>query len=112
MKPARDLSGRSVLVTGAGGFIGSHLAERLVALGARTKVLIRYNSSNARGWPERSPAKDSVEVILGDVRDRDTIRDALRGADTGDPATAAIITPIPTLIGSSRQFADALKPVI
>ena len=44
------LAGKTILVTGAGGFIGSHLTERLVGLGARTRVLVRYTS---RGWPMR-----------------------------------------------------------
>ena len=93
MKPAPDLRRRSVLVTGAGGFIGSHLAERLVALGARTRALIRYNSSNSWGWLDSSPAKDSIEVILGDVRDRDTIHDAMRGVDTIFHLAALIAIP-------------------
>jgi NAD dependent epimerase/dehydratase len=90
---ALDFSRRSVLVTGAGGFIGSHLAERLVALGARTRALVRYNSSNSWGWLDRSPAKDSIEVILGDVRDSDTIRDAMRGVDTVFHLAALIAIP-------------------
>ncbi|MGO9571945.1 MAG: SDR family NAD(P)-dependent oxidoreductase [Desulfomonilaceae bacterium] len=93
MKPAPDLNRRSVLVTGAGGFIGSHLAERLTALGARTRALIRYNSSNSWGWLDSSPAKDSIEVILGDVRDRDTVRDAVRGVDTVFHLAALIAIP-------------------
>lgn len=71
----------SVLVTGAGGFIGSHLTERLVSLGARTRALVRYNSTNSWGWLDHSPVKDEVEVILGDVRDRDSLQRALRGAE-------------------------------
>jgi NAD dependent epimerase/dehydratase len=90
---ALDFSRRSVLVTGAGGFIGSHLAERLASLGARTRALIRYNSSNSWGWLESSPAKDSIEVILGDVRDSDTVRDAMRGVDTVFHLAALIAIP-------------------
>ena len=72
---------QTVLVTGAGGFIGSHLAERLVELGARTRALVRYNSANAWGWLDHSPVKDHVEVFLGDVRDRDSLRHVLDGVD-------------------------------
>jgi len=70
-----------VLVTGAGGFIGSHLTERLVSLGARTRALIRYNSTNSWGWLGESPAVNDVEVTLGDICDRNSIRDAIRGVD-------------------------------
>jgi len=93
VKLALDLSRRSVLVTGGGGFIGSHLAERLAELGARTRALVRYNSSNSWGWLDSSPMKDSIEVILGDVRDRDTVRDAMRGVDTVFHLAALIAIP-------------------
>ncbi len=93
MNVAADWTRRSVLVTGAGGFIGSHLAERLVTLGARTKALVRYNSSNSWGWLDSSAAKDSVEIILGDVRDRNTVENAMRGVDTVFHLAALIAIP-------------------
>jgi NAD dependent epimerase/dehydratase len=63
--------GKSVLVTGAGGFIGSHLVERLVELGARVRALIRYNSRNDWGLLELLPAgvKSEIEVVPGDLTD-------------------------------------------
>ncbi len=72
---------QTVLVTGAGGFIGSHLAERLVALGARTRALVRYNSGGLRGWLDDLSVKDEIEVIVGDVRDPDSLRKSFRGVD-------------------------------
>lgn len=72
---------KKVLVTGAGGFIGSHLTEHLVSLGARTRALVHYNSRGARGWLDESAVKDDVEIILGDVRDRDMIQRSLDGVD-------------------------------
>ncbi len=68
---AMDWSGRRLLVTGAGGFIGSHLVERLVTLGARVRALIRYNSRNDWGLLELLPksVKEELEVVLGDITD-------------------------------------------
>ena len=67
------------LVTGAGGFIGSHLTERLVALGANTRSFIHYNSSQSCGWLEESSANAEVEFFFGDVCDRGSLRDAVEG---------------------------------
>lgn len=70
--------GKRVLVTGAGGFIGSHLAERLVESGARVRALVRYSSTGAWGWLDSSPHVRQMEVIPGDIRDADSVRAALR----------------------------------
>lgn len=72
---------QKVLVTGAGGFIGSHLTERLVALGAKTRALVRYNSAGFWGWLDHSPVRADIEVIAGDVRDSDTLAQAIQGTD-------------------------------
>ena len=72
---------QKVLVTGAGGFIGSHLTEQLVALGARTRALVKYNSTGSWGWLDHSPVKEHVEVIPGDIRDRDSVWHAIQGTD-------------------------------
>ena len=74
-------AGKKVLVTGAGGFIGSHLAERLVELGADVLGLVRYNSTGTWGWLDRSPYKDQINVILGDVRDQDGVHGMMQGVD-------------------------------
>jgi NAD dependent epimerase/dehydratase len=71
----------SVLVTGAAGFIGSHLTELLVEQGYRVRALVRYNSRNDWGWLEDSPIAKNVEVVLGDVRDFDAIYRAMKGCD-------------------------------
>jgi dTDP-glucose 4,6-dehydratase len=80
---AGSLAGRSALVTGAGGFIGSHLVERLVRDGARVRALVRYNSRNDRGALDWL-APDSLgetEVMLGDLRDVESVRAAAEGVD-------------------------------
>ena len=70
--------GKAVLVTGAGGFIGSHLTERLVDLGAEVRAFVRYNSRNDWGLLEQLPPKklNEIEVISGDLRDGDAVRRA------------------------------------
>jgi dTDP-glucose 4,6-dehydratase len=73
---------KKILITGAGGFIGSHLAECLVNTGYSVKALVRYNSKNNWGWLESSEVKDEVEVVTGDVRDYDSVYNALKGCNT------------------------------
>ena len=73
--------GRKVLVTGAGGFIGSHLTERLAALGADVRAFVRYTSTGNWGWLDQSTVKSDIEVVLGDVRDFFSVREAMRGRE-------------------------------
>ncbi|HWR70171.1 MAG TPA: SDR family NAD(P)-dependent oxidoreductase [Dehalococcoidia bacterium] len=78
-----SLEAKKVLVTGAGGFIGSHLTERLIDLGTHVRAFVRYNSRNDWGLLE-SLTKDKlseVEIVLGDLRDGEAVRQA---ADTVD----------------------------
>lgn len=86
-------NGKRVLVTGAGGFIGSHLAERLTELGARTRALVRYTSNGNWGWLDGSPRKDDMEVMLGDIRDRDSVRQAMCDIDQVFHLAALIAIP-------------------
>jgi NAD dependent epimerase/dehydratase len=78
-----DLSGRLALVTGAGGFIGSHLVGALVESGARVRALIRYTSRGDRGALNYldDEALGDVEVMLGDIRDPESVTEAARGCD-------------------------------
>lgn len=68
-----------VLVTGAGGFIGSHLTELLVTEGFDVKAFVRYNSKNNWGWLEKSAVKNDIEIIAGDIRDFDSVSNAVKG---------------------------------
>jgi len=86
---------RRVLVTGAGGFIGSHLAERLVELGARVRALVRYNSRNDWGLLELLPApiKNEMEVVLGDLTDPHSTTRMVQGQEVIFHLAALIAIP-------------------
>jgi dTDP-glucose 4,6-dehydratase len=77
----KDLAGVRVLVTGAGGFIGSRLCQELVKTGAHVRALVRYNSANSHGLLERLNTEiyDEIEVTAGDVRDPFSIKKAVEG---------------------------------
>jgi dTDP-glucose 4,6-dehydratase len=79
--PIPALKGRRVLVTGAGGFIGSRLCERLVEAGAEVRALVRYTSDGEAGWLDQSAIRAQVDVRRGDLADRDSVFDAVRGTD-------------------------------
>lgn len=71
------------LVTGAGGFIGSHLTERLVRDGVNVRALVHYNSRNDWGHLDYLPAevKDAIEVVTGEIQDPFAVRKAVKGCD-------------------------------
>ncbi|MBO6785075.1 MAG: SDR family NAD(P)-dependent oxidoreductase [Alphaproteobacteria bacterium] len=73
-----------VLVTGAGGFIGSHLVERLVADGADVRAFVEYDSRGSWGWLDSASADvlGAVEIIAGDIRDSHAVRQAVSGCET------------------------------
>jgi NAD dependent epimerase/dehydratase len=78
-----SVKNKKVLVTGADGFIGSHLVEELVRSGAHVRAFVYYNSFNSYGWLDELP-KDiasSVEIFTGDVRDPNGVRSACRGVE-------------------------------
>ena len=85
--------GKKVLVTGAGGFIASHLTERMVKEGAAVRGLVHYNALGSRGWLEQSPLVDQVEVLAGDITDRDSVHRAMEGVDVVFHLAALIAIP-------------------
>lgn len=86
-------NGKRVLVTGAGGFIGSHLAERLVELGASVRALVHYNALGTWGWLDQSESAQDMEVVPGDICDRDCVHEAVRGCDVVFHLAALIAIP-------------------
>jgi NAD dependent epimerase/dehydratase len=90
-----NIRGKQVLVTGAGGFIGSHLTETLVEQGARVRALVRYNSRNDWGLLEYLPpqVKDRLEVMLGDLTDPYCAARALDGCSLVFHLAALIAIP-------------------
>jgi len=87
--------GTRVCVTGAAGFIGSHLAEHLLKTGHEVTALVRYNSGGSAGWLDtlEKASRSSIEVHYGDVRDPATIVKAVRGAETVFHLAALISIP-------------------
>jgi dTDP-glucose 4,6-dehydratase len=89
------MSESRILVTGADGFIGSHLAEALVRRGDRVRALVLYNSFGSWGWLDHAPkeVRDSLEVFAGDVRDAYGVRQAMQGCDAVLHLAALIAIP-------------------
>lgn len=84
-----------ILVTGADGFIGSHLVEELVCQGREVKAFVLYNSFDSWGWLDQAPqnVKDAIEVVSGDVRDPVCVRHAMTGCDAVMHLAALIAIP-------------------
>jgi dTDP-glucose 4,6-dehydratase len=90
-----DLKGKKILVTGADGFIGSHLTEELIQCGYNVRAFVLYNSFNSWGWLDHSEPeiKKSIEIFAGDVRDPHGVRRAMKGCDVVFHLAALISIP-------------------
>ncbi|MEG0297764.1 MAG: NAD-dependent 4,6-dehydratase LegB [Clostridium sp.] len=90
-----NLKGKKVLVTGAEGFIGSHLTERLVEMGADVTALVQYNSFNDWGWIDTFDKNvlDSIRVETGDIRELDGMNRIIKGQDVVMHLAALIAIP-------------------
>ena len=89
------LAGRRVLVTGAGGFIGSHLTEALIANGALVRAFVRYDSRASRGWLDSLSGEilSELEIFAGDLRDGPTVDRAMAGCEIVMHLAALIAIP-------------------
>jgi NAD dependent epimerase/dehydratase len=94
------MKNNSVLITGAFGFIGSHLAEICVKKGYSVIAFDRYNSDNNFGWLDKSKYKSEMEFILGDIRDYDSVSKAVKKCD--------IIFHLAALIGIPYSYLSPL----
>lgn len=90
-----------VLVTGADGFIGSHLTEHLVQSGHDVRAFVYYNSFNSWGWLDDSPCLKDVEIVAGDIRDENSVRNAVKGVDCVYHLAALIAIPYSYLAPAS-----------
>ncbi|NTU31066.1 SDR family NAD(P)-dependent oxidoreductase [Brevibacillus sp. HB1.1] len=90
-----ELRGKKILVTGADGFIGSHLTEELIRQGNDVKAFVYYNSFNSWGWLDQSPKdiKSSLDVFSGDIRDPYGVMNAMKGCDVVLHLAALIAIP-------------------
>lgn len=97
---------KKVLVTGADGFIGSHLTEHLLEKGYEVKAFIYYNSFNTWGWLDTLPKEklEQIEIFQGDIRDPNGVREAMKGVD-GVFHLAALIA-IPFSYHSPDSYVD------
>jgi len=99
-----DLSRKRILITGADGFIGSHLVELLVPACGRVRALAQYNSFNHWGWLEAVPCLGEIDVVTGDIRDAHLCRELMDGVDVVFHLAALI--PIPYSYRAPDSFVD------
>lgn len=90
-----DWATKKVLITGADGFIGSHLTQSLIARGAQVKAFVMYNSFTTWGWIDTfAPSdKEAVDVVCGDIRESDILKHALKDVDIVFHLAALIAIP-------------------
>jgi nucleoside-diphosphate-sugar epimerase len=90
-----NLSTANILVTGADGFIGSHLVEALLDQGAKVRAFVFYNSFNSWGWLDTIPPEKlkQIEVFTGDIRDPHGVQEAMKGIDIVFHLAALIAIP-------------------
>jgi NAD dependent epimerase/dehydratase len=107
MSVSDNWSGRQVLVTGAGGFIGSHLAELLARAGANVRAFVRYTSRGDHGWLEDADPEvaQAIDVFRGDLANPEAVGNAMEGCEVVFHLGALI--PIPYSYRHPREFVSA-----
>src|SRR6478609_7074252 len=106
-----SVAGKTVLVTGSDGFIGSHVVERLIADGAHVRAFCLYNSNGSTGWLDESDVfkaavrDGQAEVVLGDIRDPEHVMATTEGVDV----VLHLAALIPTLLSQLLAGASELK---
>ena len=98
-----------MLVTGADGFIGSHLTEHLAGLGHEVRALAQYNSFNSWGWLDDAPCRDAIEVVTGDIRDPHFCRRLVDGTDVVFHLAALIAIPYSYVAPTS--YVETRRPI-
>ena len=101
-----NLISKKILLTGADGFLGSHLTEELVRAGHNVRAFVLYNSFNSRGWLDRSPAdiQKHLEIFAGDIRDPYGVKKAMTGCDV--VLHLAALVAIPYSYHSPETYVD------
>ena len=95
---------KKILVTGAEGFIGSHLTEELLGCGYKVRAFVLYNSFNSVGWLNQIRSNKNLEIYFGDIRDSENISNALNGCD--QVVNLAALISIPYSFESSKLYVD------
>lgn len=98
------MKNNKILVTGADGFIGSHLTEELVRRGFKVKAFVCYNSFNSWGWLDHSPIKNQIEIFSGDIRDPFGVKEAMK--DCSAVLHLAALIAIPYSYHSPATYVD------
>ena len=78
-----EIKNKKILITGADGFIGSHLVEEVLEQGGKVKAFVYYNSFNSFGWLDTFPSDvlQKIEVVSGDIRDKGFVQESMQGCD-------------------------------
>ena len=98
-----------VLVTGAAGFLGSHLTEKLIESGYSVRALMHYDSNNNWGWLENSKYRKEIDFVVGDIRDFDSVHSAMKDIDEVKDSKTTNVTNNSLFVRSTSDLQKMLK---